>query len=195
MKINLIVKIPLLAIILSIFHISPLKAHKLVQINDPIPTFTLYKENGEKITEKEFLGKVIVINFIFTRCAMPTLCPAATQKMIQLQKLTSDHGLNKEIHFITISFDPDFDSPPILKKYAQGFGADLSNYSFLTGDSSLINELMNQFGVYKINQNGTINHTARTLIFDKNGKMIYENSKKDWQPECLLKIIKKHLKK
>lgn len=185
----------LLIFIITTSLTLPLKGTpQLMKLKDPLPPFTLYKENNEKITEKDLLGKIIVMNFIFTRCGMPMLCPTATQKMVALQKLVNENCLNKEVYFTTISFDPDFDKPAVLKQYAQAFGADLTNYSFLTGDPELIKDLMQKFGVYILSKNGTINHTMRTLIFDKKGNLIHETSKKDWQPEALLKIIQKILK-
>lgn len=162
--------------------------------NDPLPSFTLCNQDHKTITEKDLLGKVTVMNFIFTRCCMPTLCPAVTKSMAQLQKIIRSHNLDNNVNFITLSFDPEFDTPDVLKCYAQAYNISFSNYSFLTGDPQSIKNLMQQFGVYVISKSGTINHSMRTLIIDKDGKIAYETSKKDWQPDTLLLEIKKILK-
>lgn len=162
----------------------------LVKIDKPIPPFALYDQNGNTITNKNLEGKIVVMNFIFTRCAVPTLCPAATKKMADLQKLVKKQGLHNDVKFITISFDPENDTPEVLKQYAKGFDIDLSSYSFLTGDCEMIKRLTKLYGILMLSRKGTINHTMKTVIIDKTGRLNYITSKA-WEPEKLLSIIKK----
>lgn len=168
-------------------------SHSIIKIGDFMPSFTLYNQDGKTITQKDLLGKIVVLNFIFTRCGVPTMCPASTKKMVELQKLVHDNRLSNNVSFVTISFDPIFDTPAILKKYAEAYKIDLSNYSFLTGDAEVIKNLTRLFGVYTISEKGTINHTMKTMVINKNGKVIYGACKIDWQPKTFLQIIKKNL--
>jgi len=184
----------LLFAILFVFLLKSVDGKQsIIKLGEALPAFTLCKQDGKVINEKDLLGKVIVMNFIFTRCAIPTLCPSSTQKMSLLQKRVLKDALDKEVYFVTLSFDPTFDSPEVLAQYAQAYNIDLANYGFLTGDPHLIKDLMHTFGVYILSKNGTVNHTMKTLVFDKKGKLIYETIKKDWQPEEVLKVIKKNL--
>lgn len=169
------------------------KPNAILKIGDPIPPFSLYNQNGKLLTEKDLSRKIIVLNFIFTRCAEPTMCPAATQKMTELQKLIRNNALEKDIHLATISFDPTFDTPPILNQYAQAHKIDSSNYSFLTGDTGTIKNLLHRFGVHTVSQKGTIIHSMKTVIIDKSGTIVYLTPQRDWQPKILLKKIKSFL--
>lgn len=162
-----------------------------IKIGKSMPPFALYDQNGNPMTHKEVNGKIVVMNFIFTRCAVPTLCPAATKKMGELQKLVRRQALHHNVKFVTVSFDPENDSPEVLKQYAKGFDIDLSNYSFLTGDPEMIKRLTKLYGVFTVSKKGTINHTMKTVVIDKTGKVIYESSKANWEPEKLLAVIKK----
>lgn len=162
-----------------------------IKIGKPIPPFALYDQNGNPMTHKEVDGKIVVMNFIFTRCADPTLCPAATKKMGELQKLVKKQALHNNVKFVTISFDPENDTPEVLSQYAKGFEIDLSNYSFLTGDPEMVKRLTKLFGIFTVSKKGTINHTMKTVVIDKTGKVIYESSKANWEPEKLLAVIKK----
>lgn len=166
----------------------------LIKIGDTIPPFALYDQNGSTVTHKDILGKMVVMNFIFTRCGVPTRCPAATRKMAELSKLVRDRFLQDEVRFVTISFDPQSDTPGVLNQYARGYEIDLSNYSFLTGDAEMIKRLTRIFGIFAVTEKGTINHTMKTVIIDKNGTVVYGISETDWQPTTLFDVIKKILK-
>lgn len=168
-----------------------IKTHCLLKLGDPVPAFLLYDQHGNSVTHQSILGKTVVLNFIFTGCMEPTKCPTATQKMRELQTLVKNEALHNEVQFISITFDPKNDTSEVLKRYAEGFNVDAFNYSFLTGDIETVKRLVKAFGVFAITEKGTINHTMKTVIFNEEGVMIYENSKTDWDPKVLLSIIKK----
>ena len=93
----------------------------------PVPHFEFRNQAGEPFSDQNLLGKVTLVNFIFTHC--PTVCPLLTERM----KTISQAMTQSEVQFVSISVDPENDSPEQLKKYAERFGADLSRWSFLTG--------------------------------------------------------------
>jgi len=185
----------LFVLIIYIFAINVVwgTSQSLIKIGDPIPQFALYDQFNCSVTNKDLGGKIVIMNFIFTRCGAPTMCPAATRKMEELQNLIKNQSLQNDVQFVTITFDPDNDTSKVLNQYAQGFNIDSSNYSFLTGDPEVIKRLTKQFGVFTVSEKGTINHTMKTVIIDKTGMMVYETSKIDWQPRTLFSIIKKAL--
>ena len=77
---------------------------------------------------KDFLGKVVVINFIFTRCQAMEMCPASTMRMSLLQDKARETGLDG-LHFLSITFDPEYDSPGILKQYAKSYDIEFDTFS------------------------------------------------------------------
>ena len=93
-------------------------------------------------------GRTVVINFIYTNCK--DACPLITQKMLQMRDLLGDK-FNKDVFFITVSTDPERDSPAELKKYAQKQSADIPGWLFLTGSKENIAVILKKFGSYSQN--------------------------------------------
>lgn len=141
-----------------------------------LPQFALFNQFGEVVTPQEFVGKYVVMNFIFTRCTVVTMCPAGTTRMSELQELVAEKGLADKVQFVTITFDPSHDSPGILKMYADAYGIEHQNYHFLTGEQQPINDLTRQFGITTKEEDGTINHSMATVLVDRKGRIVY------WRP-------------
>lgn len=93
-----------------------------------IGDFTLTERNGKEVTKQTLLGKPWVVGFVFTRCAGP--CPRVTGQMRKLQ----DELKNEDLRLVTMTVDPDYDTPEILTRYADAFDADKEKWLFLTGD-------------------------------------------------------------
>lgn len=166
-----------------------MKRGKFLREGDPIPDFGMIDEDGEFIRIKELRGTPFVINFIFTRCAAAEMCPASSAKMEQLQEAARADGLDK-LHFVTISFDPPFDSPGILRGYAQGYGFELENFHLLTMTQEVVDDLLRQFGILTIHEDGTINHTIATLLVDAGGKIAFRQEGPSWKVEDFLEAAK-----
>lgn len=101
-----------------------------------LPELELKTQEGKTFSRKDFLGHVTLVNFIFTSC--PTVCPVLTQKM---KEIVSEIQ-NPEIRFVSLSVDPENDSPEVLKKYGEKYGADWSRWTFLTGPLNTISEVV-----------------------------------------------------
>src|SRR4029450_9729760 len=88
------------------------------------------------------------LTFIYTRCPLPTFCPLMDQHFAAIQKrMQEDAALKKQVHLVTVSFDPLTDTPPVLKAHAQTLEADLKSWTFLTGDRDDIDQFAARFGV------------------------------------------------
>lgn len=101
---------------------------KAIWSKDGIGDFSLTERNGKTVTKKELLGEPWVVGFIFTRCAGP--CPRVSGQMAKLQ----DHLEKTDVRLVTMTVDPDHDTPEVLTRYAKAFGADEDKWLFLTGD-------------------------------------------------------------
>lgn len=162
---------------------------KFIKKGDAIPNFGMIDHNGDFMQIKDLRGNAFVLNFIFTRCASPKMCPASSTKMEQLQEQAREAGLTN-IHYVTISFDPAFDSPGVLRTYAKGYGFELENFHLLTSTQQVVDDLLRQFGILTMKEDGTINHTIATLLVDADGRVAYRKEGPSWKVKDFLKAAK-----
>jgi protein SCO1/2 len=133
------------------------------------PAFALTSQDGVPVALADMRGKVVAVTFIYTSC-MDT-CPMLTALMAYVQdKLGPDFG--ERIAFVSITVDPERDTPDVLKQYAETFGADRRGWVFLTGDSQAIRDVTHRYGVFAAKTvKGDVDHTFLTSIVDRNGML------------------------
>lgn len=164
--------------------------HPYREIGETAPDFALYDQDGRVVQMNRFRGKQIMLNFIYTRCPIATMCPASTAKMMMTQRLAREAGV-KNLELISITMDPAYDTPGVLKDYAQARGIDTSNFSFLTGPTSAVKDLLAQFGVIAEFKDGLLNHTLATLLINENGTIIWRADGGTWDPAEFVAKMKK----
>ena len=133
----------------------------------PAPEFALTSQDGAPVTLEDFRGKALALTFIYTAC--PDYCPLLTAKMAQVQDdLGADFGT--KVAFVSITVDPELDTPEVLKHYAEMHGADLAGWAFLTGEPEAIEEVTRRYGVFAAKSvDGEIDHTFLTSLVDPDG--------------------------
>jgi protein SCO1 len=133
------------------------------------PDFTLTSQDGAEVTLRELRGKVVAVTFIYTAC--PDVCPMLTDKMARVQdELGADFG--SKVVFLSISVDPEHDTPEVLTEYAEALGANLAGWSFLTGEPAAIREVAHRYGVAVAPAaDGQVDHTLLTTLIDRQGTM------------------------
>jgi len=117
-----------LALLISFLQINRSRHLPLLRVIGPVADFTLTNQDGQITTLADFTNHVWVADIIFTRCAGP--CPRLTGQMRSLKNLLPADSAAK---LVTLTTDPEFDTPAVLKKYGQRFNADFSRWTFLTG--------------------------------------------------------------
>lgn len=160
---------------------ATMSRRKYVKQGEYIPNFAMIDQHGDFLQIRQLQGKPFVLNFIFTRCTVPTMCPASSNRMSTMQDEARAAGL-ENLQFVTITFDPAFDSPGILRQYAEGYGMEPENFHLLTGDPQTVDDLLRQFGILTMEEDGTINHTMATLLVDANGRVAYRKEGSTWTP-------------
>lgn len=149
--------------------IAKFQKSDLVEIG-PVPAFELTDQNGKKISDKDYLGKVYVVEFFFSTC--PTICPKMNQSMLQLQD--AFYG-NPNFGIASITIDPAHDTPTVLKEHSDILGVKHYNWHFLTGDKEYIFNLANKgFNLYAGENNkaaGGFEHSGLFALVDKEGKI------------------------
>lgn len=163
------------------------KAYRSVGEN--LPDFALYDQTGEVVNSSRFRGKNVLINFIYTRCPIATMCPAAVTLMETVQQRVAAQGGSDRLELISITFDPEYDTPGVLRSFAEARGIDTSNYSFMTGPESAIKDLLRQFGVIAEVEGPLIQHTLATLLIDEQGRIIDRADGSQWDVDQFVQKI------
>jgi protein SCO1/2 len=104
----------------------------------PAPPFTLTSQDGRSVALADLRGKVLAVTFIYTGC--PDICPLVTQKMVEVQNALGA-AFGAKIAFVSITLDPEHDTPAILKDYAQSWGAKPNGWVFLTGSPGAVRDV------------------------------------------------------
>ena len=134
------------------------------------PVFELLNQDSNKITDKFYSDKVYVVDFFFTTC--PTICPKMTKNMLKVQN--KFYG-NPNFGIVSISINPNNDTPQVLKDYAKEYGATLKNWHFLTGDKDYIYTIANNGFTLYAGENsqaeGGFEHSGSFALIDKKGNI------------------------
>ena len=156
------------------------------------PKFVLWNQNGKKITHEDLMAKVIIMNFIYTRCPRLARSPLAKRLMAELKKQVNDSTF-PNILFVTISFDPlhGTGTPIALKACSISYGINDENFYFLTGDDKVVSSLMCQFGIYTARRTSKIEYTMRIVVFKRGRYTIYAESDTAWSVEGFYKRVRR----
>lgn len=133
-----------------------------------VPNFELTDQNNKKITNKDMLGKVYLVEFFFSRC--PTICPVMNSNMRAIE----DEINNPDFGIISISIDPENDTPELLKQHAKRIGVKSPNWHFLTGNRDYIGKVADQFNIYvgdKEDEGENLNHSGMIALVDQEGNI------------------------
>ena len=141
-----------------------------LQIGQQVPDFTLIDQKRRKVSLHQFVGKIVVLNFVYTRCPLPDFCYRFSNNFGRLQKRFAER-MGKDIVLLTVTFDPVHDQPEILAKYAKTWKADPDNWRFLTGSVEDVQRICGWFGVEYWPDEALLTHTQHTAILDGEGKL------------------------
>ena len=144
-------------------------AHQLA-VGQAVPAFTLTDQDNQPVSLGAFAGKVVALNFVYTRCPLPDYCFRLSNNLAQLQKRFGA-GLGRELILLTVTFDPGHDTPATMAKYAKIWNADLKAWHFLTGPRAEVERVCNLFGVAAWQDEGILTHSLHTVVIDRNGKL------------------------
>jgi protein SCO1/2 len=135
----------------------------------PAPAFVLTDQSGKRVALSDLQGKVAAVTFIYATCK--DTCPILTAKMATIQrKLGADFGA--KVRFASITVEPEIDTPAVLKAYAEKHGADVAGWSFLTGPSKEIQDIVRRYGAFaKRNKAGDVDHLFLTSLIDRKGML------------------------
>lgn len=194
-KINLSVSALLLGLVLAggaLAHVPlpPRAASEIGRraVNIAMPNFTLIDQHGKPFELASARGKVVLVTFIFTTC--PDVCPLLTAHFASVQRALADNDA-AEYRLLSITTDPERDTPVVLRDYGARFKADFTNWSFLTGTRSELARVWRLFGVNVAKTAaGQVQHTSLTTLIDRQGRRRVDYYGDKWQEKEVLKDIR-----
>jgi len=160
-------------------------------IGDVLPDYHFTNQLGQAVSLSQFRGQALAFTFIFTRCPFPTFCPLMSNHFEAAQgTLLQTPNAPTNWHLLTISFDPDYDTPERLKSYAAAHDANPARWDFLTGTLVDITALGEQVGLqFWRDPGGSINHNLRTVVVDARGRVQKIFAENKWTVEELTQEI------
>lgn len=160
-------------------------------IGESVPRFALWDQDGDLFLSESLGGRYVVLNFVFTRCAVPEMCPAATQRMIELARELDARGWD-DVTLVSVTLDPAYDTPGIWTAYADDRGIDSSRHRLLGGPPEVVEALKKQLGIIaEPDAEQIIRHTLSTTLIDPTGKIIYRLPGSRWSPEVFVRQIER----
>jgi protein SCO1/2 len=159
-------------------------ANKLT-LGAEIPDFTLTDQSGRLTQLSQFRGRVVAIDFIYTRCPLPDVCPRLSANFAYLAKRL--HG--RDITLLSITIDPTWDRPEVLTEYAHRWQADGDTWRFLTGSVEQIGTVAGLFGLIYWPEEGSITHTVATAIISRDGKLSALIEGSSYRPDQLRDLV------
>src|SRR5215472_18983666 len=142
----------------------------VLQRGQPVPDFTLTDQTGRTVSLSQFAGKVVLLDFVYTRCVLPDYCYRFSSQFGRLQKRFAGR-LGKDAVLMTITFDPLLDQPEVLANYAKTWKANPKTWYFLTGSPEDVQRICSWFGIESWPNEGLLVHTLHTAIIDREGRL------------------------
>jgi protein SCO1/2 len=164
---------------------------KRLKEGDSLPSFSVSDQDGKPVTLETFRGKPFVLTFIFTRCAVPKFCPLMTSNFAELQNAIKDGPAPLSgTRLLSITLDPAFDTPQILKDYGAFNHTDPAIWKLVTGEPKEIDRLVGAFSIYRQTEGGTLSHGLATALVNPDGtiKKIWRGN--GWTPAEIIAEIK-----
>jgi protein SCO1/2 len=167
-----IVKIPALTPATTATNREPAPSTAASRPRHPLLSYAFTNELGLPMRLGDFRGQVLAMTFFFSRCPIPDYCPRLMKNFEEAsKKLRNMPGAPTNYHFLSVTFDPEFDTPARLKAYAENFGYDPTHWSFLTGASNKVADLAHASKMKYERDGAFFNHDLRTLIIDGDSRL------------------------
>ncbi len=167
---------------------------------EPAPDFALTDQNGAPANLERFRGKAIALTFIYTRCPLPDFCPLMTNNFAAVDDaLARDGSLASRSQLLSVSIDPDYDTPTVLREYAKDFatrddGRISENWAFLTGTSESVRKTAQSYGLAYEPDRDQIIHSLRTAIIGPDGTLRKVYRGNEWVPEEVIRDLAEAVK-
>jgi protein SCO1/2 len=166
---------------------------------DDVPDYGLVNQDGKAIKLHNYRGKVLLVTFVYTRCPMPDQCNLMSENFANIDReLQKQPNLYEKTHLLSVSFDPDYDTPAVLRSYGAAQSGRYSDehfqhWEFASGSKDQIKGVAQFFGLRYFDENDQIIHSLRTAVITPEGKIYKVYRGNEWKPDEVLKDVKEVL--
>lgn len=174
--------------------------YKPLDPGTPVPDFKLLNQSGKTIHIAQFRGKVLLVTFIYTRCPLPDYCVRMSRNFAELAKvLAADPALYSKTHLLSVSFDPAYDTPAVLRSYGGSYTGNYTRETFAQWDFAAPPqaELPSVLQFFLVGatpeKDRTITHSLSTAVITPDGKIYKWYPSNDWTPDQILADVKQLL--
>jgi protein SCO1/2 len=162
--------------------------NRAVGAGELVPDFALTDQTGKTLRLSELRGEPVALTFLYTRCPIATACPLTAAKFSKLDQLLAAKHFGR---LLTITVDPENDTPQVLADYAKKVGADPKRWSFLTGSPAAVARVASDFGVLFFPDHGQITHSLAVAVVGPDGKLATIYYGDTWQAEHIFRDMEK----
>jgi protein SCO1 len=157
-----------------------------------VPDVKLVNQDGRPLSPGQFKGRALVVTFIYTRCPIPDYCPLMSANFARLNSaISGDAELRKRAHLLSVTLDPEYDRPAVLKAYGTTYaGGRFDNWDFATGEAAEVRRLAEFFGLTYKAEGDQVIHSLRTAVVTPEGKLLKLYRGNEWQPDEVLRDLK-----
>jgi protein SCO1 len=161
---------------------------------DQVPATALVDHKGAPVSLTTWTGHAGVVTFIYTRCPLPDFCPLMDRRFGEIQEAAAaDPALAGRVQLLSVSFDPDFDTPAVLAAHAARVSAG-QGWRFATAPAAVVDRFAAEFGVNVIREaDATITHNLRTVVVGPDGRVAAAYSGNDWTAAALVADLRRAL--
>ncbi|MBS1816072.1 MAG: SCO family protein [Acidobacteria bacterium] len=177
---------------------KPTTQYNVPTAGQPVPEFALVNQNGKTIHLKDYRGKALLITFIYTRCPLADFCPKMSRNFAEINAaLEKDPKAYAATHLLSISFDPAYDTPAVLKSYGGAYTGKYTkekfeHWEFAAPKKDALEEMEHFFNVgVTPGDSSTLNHSLSTLLIDKDGRIAAWYPGADWKPSEVLDAMRR----
>ncbi|HKD09197.1 MAG TPA: SCO family protein [Bryobacteraceae bacterium] len=173
---------------------SPRRVATQAAAGAPPPEFSLVNQDGAELNLQRLRGKIVLMTFIYTRCPFPDYCPRMMKNFKAVRRMIAeDEVLAKQIHFVSVSIDPEHDTPAVLRAYGErviGGANPFEDWDLATGSPEEIRRLASWFGLTYYRESDQITHSLSTAIIDPEGRLVTVLEGNNWQPAEAAKVLR-----
>ena len=166
----------------------------VLEPGEAVPDVALVDENGRARRLSDWTGKTVAVTFVYTRCPLPEFCPRMDRNFGAVQRdAMGDARLRDRVHLLSLSFDPDYDTPAVLREHARRVGADTEMWTYATGEREAVDAFAKNLGMSIFREDPEkveIVHNLRTAVIRGDGRLATIFNGNDWTSADLLAALK-----